>query len=73
MLCPPKGYVALKLFAENKLFYFSKRALRRGTTHNMWLKEALISQFLILFRGMGEGGGPSKSTNEFELFSGKNQ
>ena len=36
-------HVVLRIFTENKLFYFSKRALCVGTTHNKWLKEALVT------------------------------
>ena len=41
MLNPPKRNVVLMVFTENKLFYFSKRALREGTARNKWLKETL--------------------------------
>ena len=44
----PKRHVVLKVCTENKLFYFSKRALRPGTARNKFLKEALtdILEFL---------------------------
>ena len=41
MLNPPIRNIALMGFTENKLFYFSKRALRAGSARNKWLKEAL--------------------------------
>ena len=41
MLNSPKRNVILMALTENKLFYFSKRALRAGTARNKWLKEAL--------------------------------
>ena len=31
----------MKVSADNKTFYLSKRALRAGTAHNIWLKQAL--------------------------------
>ena len=49
MLSLPKRNVALMVFTENKLFYFSKRALLVGTTCNKWLKEALFL-LVLLFR-----------------------
>ena len=42
MLHSPKQHVILNVFTENKLFYFSKRALHVGTACNKWLKEALL-------------------------------
>ena len=44
MLNPPKRNVVSMVFTENKLFYFSKRALRAGTVRNKWVKEALSIQ-----------------------------
>ena len=41
MLHPHKQHVILKVSADNKTFYLSKRALRAGTAHNIWLKQAL--------------------------------
>ena len=41
MLHPPKRHVVLKVFTQNMLIYFSKRAPRAGTARNKWLKEAL--------------------------------
>ena len=41
MLHPPKRHAVLKVFTENKLFYFSKRTSRADTARNKWLKEAL--------------------------------
>ena len=38
MLHLPKRHVVLKVLAENKMFYFSKRALRVSTASNKWLK-----------------------------------
>ena len=41
MLHPHKQHVILKVSADNKTFYLSKRdALRAGTAHNIWLKQA---------------------------------
>ena len=39
---PLKRHTALKFFTENKLFYFSKRALLTGAASNKWLKEVLL-------------------------------
>ena len=33
--------MGLKILTENKVFYFSKRALRAGTAPNKWLKYTL--------------------------------
>ena len=46
MLHTPKRHAVYKIFTENKLFYFSKRALRAGTECNKWLKEVLLSEQL---------------------------
>ena len=45
------GQVILKVFIENKLSCFSKRALGGGTARSKWLKEALIfiSTIYILY------------------------
>ena len=34
-------WVGLKVSRDDKMFYFSERALRAGTAPNMWLKLAL--------------------------------
>ena len=38
MLHPPKQHVILKVLTENKVFYFYKKALYKGTEPNKWLK-----------------------------------
>ena len=38
ILHPTKQHVGLKVLTENKVFYFSKKALRAGTAPNKWLK-----------------------------------
>ena len=45
------GQVILKVFIENKLSCFSKRALRGGTACSKWLKETqiFISSIYILY------------------------
>ena len=43
MFNSPKWHVVLKVFTKNNLFCFSKRALRAGTEHNKWVKEALVT------------------------------
>ena len=49
MLHPPKWPVVLKVFTENKLMYFSKRALRAGNTNlvNLLISTIFESRFFI--------------------------
>ena len=45
---PKRYYLVLKVFTENKLFCFSKRALYADTARNKWLKEALSAAELLI-------------------------
>ena len=45
-LHPPKRHVFLEILIENKVFHFSKRALRAGTPRNKWFKKILTGTFL---------------------------
>ena len=55
-LHPPKWNVVLEFLVENKAFHFSKRALPVATTHNKWLKKAMLTfvkEILSMVIGMG--------------------
>ena len=49
----PKQHVFLEVLIENKSFYFSKRTLLAGATHNMWSRKALNREaFLPLLQSV---------------------